>query len=329
MKKQNPSNPAEPALREMMQTLKDVPSPEPTLQRRMQADFLHQIHAIQAQSVTIPQKTRLNHQEKPTKYFFNRWRTSSMTVKILAILIASVTLFSAAGAGTVYAAQSALPDEALYPVKLWSEEVRLDWSQTPDRDVALHLAFADRRVDEMVALADAGKPIDNELQIELQTHLWMAARLAQQTEDPIQAQNQLRNTLMNQEMKLNNVPEDAAMTQTRTMLRQQIRLMDCETEGCEQEVCAEGGCLNDEPLMTQDQVRDQLRTNQPEGAGNEDANGMTGDYPEPKQGNTEGNGNGSGNQEGGNQENPGQKTQTPEPGTGQQNGEGNGNGKGK
>ncbi|NSW53780.1 MAG: hypothetical protein HPY85_14860 [Anaerolineae bacterium] len=253
-----------------------------------------------------------------------------MAIKIISIIAALATLFGGAGAGTVYAAQSSLPGDALYPVKIWSEEVRLDASQDPDQDLALHLVFADRRIGEMLALTQQGQAPDNELNIALQTHLWMAAQLTGSCEDPLQAQAMLRTRLMSQEMKLTHAPEDALMTQTRAMLRQQIQLMECTTEDCEQQVCEGGGCLTGDSLMTQDQIREQLRTDQPEGAGNPDANGFTGNYPEPQQGKDEqeesGTDNGSQNGMGGNQ-NADQIGKTPVPGDGQQNGNGNGNGK--
>jgi hypothetical protein len=327
MKKQIESQEMNKQVQDALQMIKDVNLPDTASQRRMQAQFIEQIHQVQPQNVSFPQNARLNHQKQQNKNLIYRWRTNSMTIKIIAIIMALTTLFSGAGAGTVFAAQSALPDQALYPVKLWSETVQLDLTQDVQEDLDLHLKFADRRVDEMLALLEMGKSPDNALQIELQTHLWMAAQLADQIEDPLQAQNQVRNTLMNQEMKLTNAPEDALMTQTRSMLHQQIQLMDCDTEECQQQVCEEGGCMDSDQLMTQDQIRDQLRTDQPDGAGNENANGYSGDYPEPQQGKDDESGNGqqqnNANPEPGNGgNNGGQQQKTAEPAGGQQNGGG-------
>jgi len=247
-----------------------------------------------------------------------------MAIKIVSIVVALVTLFSGAGAGTVFASQDALPNEFLYPVKLWSEELRLTLSQDVEKDLLLHLDFADQRVDEMLALADTGLVPDNTLKINLQTHLWLAEKLANQTDDPVQAQDQVRSRMMLQEQKLTNAPEDAIMTQTRSMLQQQIHWMECQTDECRQQVCQDETCLNEGPLMTQDmlQIRDQLRTDQPEGAGNPDANGYTDDYPEPQQGQNEDPGTGSNGGEGQTGNGYGSPQQTPEPGDNQQNGHG-------
>lgn len=212
-----------------------------------------------------------------------------MTVKIIGILVAITTLLSGAGAGTVYASQSALPDEALYDLKLWSEEARLDLAQSPETDLALHLEFADRRLEEMLALQAAGEDVGLDLGIELTSHLWMAEKLVGECEDPLLAQDQVRQRLMVQEQLLTNAPEDALMTQTRTMVQQQMQLMTCdlEDEECQQQACEDGGCMVGDHQMTIEQIREQLRIDQLEGAGSETGNGYTGEYPEPQQGKDE------------------------------------------
>lgn len=302
MKKNNPT-PLNDDVLAAFEAARQTPPPQPDVQRRLKNEFLAQMQQARPQNVTILQKQRLNQQQTNPNTLVYRWRTSSMTVKIIGILVAVTILLSGAGAGTVMASQSALPDEALYPVKRWSEDVRLDLASQPDTQMALLLDFADRRADEMVTMSAAGVPFDQELRLDMLTHLWMASQLAEDCEDPLLAQARVQSRLMAQETKLTNAPEDALMTQTRDVLRQQIRLMDCTTEECTQEVCQGGGCMTSEQLMTADQIRDQLRTDQPEGAGSENGNGYTGEYPEPQQGPPEDNGGSdNGAQNGGQQE---------------------------
>lgn len=288
MTKQSINPQQDPKILQSLQAMKEVPTLEPSEQRRMQADFIQQIQRVRADTVTFSQKSRLNHRKQFANNLFLRWRTSSMATKIIGIIIAITTVLSGAGAGTVYAAQSALPDEALYDVKLWSEEVQLDLAQSPESDLALHLKFADRRVEEMLEMQAEGEDVDPELGLELTGHLWMAEQLAGECEDPLEAQQQIRQRLMNQEQLLTNAPEDALMTQTRQMLQQQLRLMQCdpEDEDCQQQVCEDGGCMTGDQPMTHEQVRDQLREDQPEDAGG-NGNGYTGEYPEPQQGKDE------------------------------------------
>jgi hypothetical protein len=307
MKKNNPT-PLNDDVLAAFEAARQTPLPQPDVQRRLKNEFLAQVQQARPQNVTFSQKQRLNQQKTSNNSLVYRWRTSSMTVKIISILVAVTILLGGAGAGTVMASQSALPDETLYPLKRWSEDVRFDLASQPDKQLALHLDFADRRVDEMVTLLAEGVVFDQELRLDLLTHLWMASQLTEDCEDPLLAQARVQSRLMAQEMKLTNAPEDALMTQTRSVLRQQIRLMDCTTEECSQEVCEGGGCMVSEQLMTVEPIREQLRIDQPEGAGSETGNGYTGEYPEPQQGKPEdsggqqedaGNGSDNGAQNGG------------------------------
>jgi hypothetical protein len=81
------------------------------------------------------------------------------------IVLAIVLALCAAGGGTVYAAQDSLPGDALYRVKLGTEQVMM-W---PGDDVAKTeraLSFAERRVGEMEALAGTGRSHDLDLAVE-------------------------------------------------------------------------------------------------------------------------------------------------------------------
>lgn len=81
---------------------------------------------------------------------------------IVAIALALVAL----GGGTAYASQASLPGDALYPVKLGTEQAEM---MLPGDDVAMAeraLSFADRRVEEMSALAEKGRSEDLGLAVE-------------------------------------------------------------------------------------------------------------------------------------------------------------------
>jgi hypothetical protein len=329
MKKNTPT-PLNDDVLAAFEAARQTPLPQADVQRRLKNEFLAQVQQARPQNVTFSQKQRLNQQKTSNNSLVYRWRTSSMTVKIISIIVAVTILLGGAGAGTVMASQSALPDETLYPLKRWSEDVRFDLASQPDKQLALLLDYADRRADEMVTMLAAGVPFDQELRLDLLTHLWMANQLTESCTDPLLAQARVQSRLMAQEMKLTNAPEDALMTQTRSVLRQQIRLMDCTTEECSQEVCEGGGCMISEQLMTVEQIREQLRIDQPEGAGSETGNGYTGEYPEPQQGKPEDSGGGQ-TDDGGNgsdngTQNGGQEDQTP---GSEDNNQGGSNGNGK
>ena len=61
------------------------------------------------------------------------------------------------GVGTLAASARALPDDALYPVKLAAEQVRVTLAFSDVDEAKLHLQFAERRADEMTEMARQGK----------------------------------------------------------------------------------------------------------------------------------------------------------------------------
>jgi len=81
------------------------------------------------------------------------------------IVLAIVLALCAAGGGTVYAAQDSLPGDALYPVKLGTEQVMM-WLGDDVAKAERALSFAERRVGEMEALAEKGRSQDLDLAVE-------------------------------------------------------------------------------------------------------------------------------------------------------------------
>ena len=81
------------------------------------------------------------------------------------IVLAIVLALCAAGGGTVYAAQDNLPGDALYPVKLGTEQVMM-WLGDDAAKAERALSFAERRVGEMEALAEKGRSQDLDLAVE-------------------------------------------------------------------------------------------------------------------------------------------------------------------
>jgi len=78
-----------------------------------------------------------------------RFATVAVSI-ILALVIA--------GSGTVAAAGNSLPDSPLYPVKIATETVQLKLAGTPLEKAELYAKLADKRVTELVKMAEKGKP---------------------------------------------------------------------------------------------------------------------------------------------------------------------------
>lgn len=192
-----------------------------------------------------------------------------MSTQIISAVLILVTLFGGAGAGTVYAAQSSMPDDLLYPIKTWSEDARLELSASTEKDIELLLEFADRRLEEILEIPAEGNGDFQQVLTRLQEHVDLAAQLYDQTNDPLKSRLQIQQHLMNQQMLLENAPETAQLQRTRAMIQQKIHQLD-QTPVDESLQSAD----NISPTETPDtQDRERLRTDQPDGAGNIDANG--------------------------------------------------------
>ncbi len=76
-----------------------------------------------------------------------RWATAVIVVIVLLL----------AGSSTVAAAGNSMPDEPLYQVKLATEAVRLTLTPSALGKAELYVKLADKRVDEIIKMADRGK----------------------------------------------------------------------------------------------------------------------------------------------------------------------------
>jgi hypothetical protein len=73
-----------------------------------------------------------------------------------ATVVTAVLVLLLAGGGTVFAAASSMPGSPLYPVKLATEQVQLVLTPSQLGKANLCAEFADRRVDEIIYVADRG-----------------------------------------------------------------------------------------------------------------------------------------------------------------------------
>ncbi len=298
-------------LEESLKGLQDVPDRDTNAALRGRNLFLAEARDLKHNVTPASKRRHSIWMQKFQSILPFRKEGIPVLTQVISALLILTTLLGGAGAGTVFAAQSSMPDDLLYPIKTWSENARLELATSPEKDIDLLLEFADRRVDEMLALENEGSDIPDPLLTQLQTHLELAAQLCDQTSDPLQSRLQIRQALMTQQMLLAKAPEDILMLRTRDMLQQQIHKIN-------QTQMEDGTLLGDTPEavdMLQSQDRDRLRTDQPEDAGNLDANGY---QQEQTPGGPNPNPDAPGQQSDG--QNP-QRTKTPMPGqSGQQQG---------
>jgi hypothetical protein len=89
--------------------------------------------------------------ETPRPRGFFSWQPRWVT----AVIVVAVLLI--AGSGTVLASGDSLPDEPLYQVKLTTEAVRLAFTPSAVGKAELYVELADKRVEEIIRMADEGK----------------------------------------------------------------------------------------------------------------------------------------------------------------------------
>lgn len=75
-----------------------------------------------------------------------------------AITIAGILVFLLGGSGTLAAAASSMPDSALYPVKLATEEIQVKLTPSKIARAELFVKQADRRVAEIAYMANEDNP---------------------------------------------------------------------------------------------------------------------------------------------------------------------------
>jgi len=154
-----------------------------------------------------------------------------MLTTLMAIGISIILLFGSA-ATTIYAAQESLPDEILYPVKIWSEDTRLSLEGSSQGQLGLILDFTDRRITEIAGLQSDGKIVPGGSVIRLQDELDAALQIAAEMEDSqmmqslerirlrAEAQYQTMTTLMGSGSGQDN-PE---LLRLQEQLQEQVRL---------------------------------------------------------------------------------------------------------
>jgi hypothetical protein len=161
---------------------------------------------------------------RPARLAFS---TAAAVCLMLALLLVS--------SGTVvYAAQGSQPNQILYPVKLFSEDVRLRLAVKPQSQFQLNLTFADRRLDEIDKLAqsgqDAGVQVTDRLQNELNAALDSAASL--ENEGAVKALENIQANLQQHEdqlLKLQSQANPHAVanyTRVVVMLQQKVNLAE-------------------------------------------------------------------------------------------------------
>lgn len=101
-----------------------------------------------------------------------------LATRLVSAILAVVVGTTAVGGGAVWAASDSLPGDFIYPVKLAVEDLRMDLVRTPEAQVDLALQFAEERVAETQAMAEAGLPMSEQVMARMEQHFQHALHQA-------------------------------------------------------------------------------------------------------------------------------------------------------
>jgi hypothetical protein len=212
-------DPLDETLRPYLDELRDVPPRDPHRAALGRAKFLTEAAQIREEAVSHGLLPRLKEWLRNLKQQKERY---SMTT-LISILTIFGLLFG--GAGTAYAAQDSLPDDTLYAVKLWTEDVRLQLASSSDAEMDLLLQYAQRRVDEISEMIAEGEMPPEDVMLRLQEEVQEAIQLANDMNDTarIEALKQARETLQLQVQQLAEQQAEGAMEQARTQAQEAVQ----------------------------------------------------------------------------------------------------------
>lgn len=154
-----------------------------------------------------------------------------MNALISLVLAAALIL---GGGATAVAAQDDLPNELLYPLKLWTENARLSLAGDPQDQANLLMNMAQTRVEEIAALAEEGVVPPAQVQQRLELQLEQTLQLASGMDDAAMTQTlahlherlQTQDRLMAQLQTHVNADIEPLLTRTREMLQTRLRLVE-------------------------------------------------------------------------------------------------------
>lgn len=158
---------------------------------------------------------------------------------LLSLLVIAGLLFGG-GAIAVGAAQDDLPNEPLYTLKVWSEDVSLQLHNDPQAKVERLMELAQIRIQEMTSLQQDEQPIPDQVRLRLEQHIQQALQLCAQMNDPemerallqirerleVQVQEMAQLRSQAQQQGTPNPQQLQLMTQTQTMLQQRLQVVD-------------------------------------------------------------------------------------------------------
>lgn len=188
MMKNNNQPEIDPELLEKISLLESTPKRDPNLSEQSRQKYIAALETIPLAGKPtglgwLMGMFKLNKSKEG--YTVNNGSRKFAVSTLVAILLVVVIIFGGASA-TAYAAQSALPGDALYPVKTSLEQTQISLANDAYNQAQLNLEFAQRRLDEIKELLSQGRTNDidfasSEFEFYIQEAM-MASQLVQSTD---------------------------------------------------------------------------------------------------------------------------------------------------
>ena len=231
-----PEEELDPQMSRWLDALRSVPPRDPRRAARTRARFIAQ--AVSARPA--PRHTGW------TFILFGKERSMAQILVSLLLVVASLAGFT----GTLYAAQDDLPGQMLYPLKTWSEDVQVALTADPAHQVERLMDMAQRRVEETVALTQAGQDPPETVFQRMEQHLYRAMEraAAQGDEQMVRTLNRVEARLRTMQQRLASIPQTPVRERVWTQLEACRRL-------------AEAG--EADPAQFRQQIRERVRQNAP------------------------------------------------------------------
>jgi uncharacterized membrane protein YgcG len=212
-------------IEQRLEELRDVPARNPLRATSGRTRFLNE--AAEYKQAVSPGK-----EMRQSRWIF-QIRKEKLAMNVLVSLLLAASLILGGGA-TVAAAQDDLPNQSLYQLKLWTENTTMAMTGDPQDQANLLMTMAQRRVEEMAALADQGITPPDQVRERLQQHLDQALQIAADMDEATRESTllQLRDCLQTQDRTMEQLQVYAGaeteplLTQTRQMLQIRLQLVD-------------------------------------------------------------------------------------------------------
>lgn len=211
-------NEIETKIKERLSEIRSVRPRNPQAVSRGRAQFLSQ---------AVSASESLRHKGWIFKF---RKEHFAMNTIISTLLIAGL-LFG--GGATVSAAQDDLPNEPLYELKIWSEDIGLRFQNGDEAKVNRLMELAQIRMQEMAQLAEIGEPVPEQVRLRLEQHIQQALQTCTNMDDPTLERTllQIRDRLREQDhdmeqLQLHTQDGQQLFTQTRAMLQERLQLVE-------------------------------------------------------------------------------------------------------